>query len=326
MMPLALGTQTGGSVLRPAAYCGVVGLKANHGRISTAGVTPLAWSLDHVGVFSRSVEDAALALGVLAGHDEDDPLSSTVPASDYQGALREAIRPPRLAIPRALFQDKASSDVSAHLDRVASTFRGAGAVVEDVQVPESAGILQDAYRIIMRVEAATFHRDRFRSHADSYRPYIHAIVEEGLSIPGVDYVRVLRAKRELRRDLARLLERYDGFLMPVAPTSAPRGLASTGDPSLCVPGSVSGLPAIAIPSGFDSQGLPLAVQLIADGFREDRLLATARWCEAALAVPRRFPEPAVEGLTSPVREAGRARGAPNGTTPSGGQIPRTGVL
>jgi Asp-tRNA(Asn)/Glu-tRNA(Gln) amidotransferase A subunit family amidase len=295
MMPLALGTQTGGSVLRPAAYCGVVGLKANHGRISTFGVTPLAWSLDHVGIFARSVEDAALALGVLAGHDEADPLSSTAPKADYEAALREAIRPPRLGVPSSLFQDKAGSDVSAHLDGVASAFRGAGAVVEDVQVPESAAIVQDAYRILIRVEAATFHRDRFASHADSYRPYIHAIVEEGLSIPGVDYVRVLRAKRELRRDLSRLLERYDGFLMPVAPTSAPRGLASTGDPSLCVPGSVSGLPAIAIPSGFDSQGLPLAVQLIADGFREDRLLATARWCEAALAVPRRFPEPAVEG-------------------------------
>jgi amidase len=299
MMPLALGTQTGGSVLRPAAYCGAVGLKANHGRISAFGVTPLAWSLDHVGVFSRSVEDAALALGVLAGHDEADPLSSAVSAPDYPAALREVTPPPRLGIPRALFQDKAGSGVTAHLDSVASAFARNGAAVEEVQVPESAASIQDAYRIIMRVEAAAFHRERFATHAVSYRPYIHALVEEGLSIPGVEYARLLRARGEIRRDLSRLLERYDAFLMPVAPTSAPRGLASTGDPSLCVPGSVSGLPAIAIPSGFDSQGLPLAVQLLAGAFREDHLLAVAHWCEAALALPRRFPEPPGEG-SSPV--------------------------
>ena len=289
MMPLALGTQTGGSVLRPAAYCGIVGLKATHGRISTAGVTPLAWSLDHVGIFARSVSDAALALGVLAGHDDSDLLSATAPTTDYMTALHHSEqneRAPRLGIPRGLFGDKASAEVSAHLDAVASAFRREGASIEEVLLPDSAERIRSAHALVMRVEAAAYHRERFARDSDSYRPFIHAIVEEGLSIPGFEYARALRIKREFRRDMTHAFERLDGFLMPVAPTPAPKGLESTGDPSLCVPGSFSGLPAIAIPSGLSASsngGLPLAIQLIAGAFAEDRLLATASWCEAALA-------------------------------------------
>jgi aspartyl-tRNA(Asn)/glutamyl-tRNA(Gln) amidotransferase subunit A len=283
MMPLALGTQTGGSVLRPAAYCGIVGLKPTHGRISTAGVTPLAWSLDHVGVFARSVPDAALALGVLAGHDDADLLSATAATTDYIAALHDGERPPRLGIPRQLYQDKASAEVSGHLDAVASAFAREGAAIEEVLLPDSAEKVQDAHAVVMRVEAAAHHRERFADHADSYRPFIHAIVEEGLSIPGFEYARARKLQREFRRDMTRALEGLDALLMPVAPTPAPNGLESTGDPRLCVPGSFSGLPAIAIPSGLSADGLPLAVQLISGSFAEDRLLATASWCEAALA-------------------------------------------
>jgi Asp-tRNA(Asn)/Glu-tRNA(Gln) amidotransferase A subunit family amidase len=281
MMPLALGTQTGGSVLRPAAYCGIVGLKPTHGRISTAGVTPLAWSLDHVGVFARTVADAALALGVLAGHDDADLLSATAPTTDYMAALGE--RPLRLGIPRGLYQDKASAEVSGHLDAVASAFAREGAAIEEVLLPDSVERIRSAHALVMRVEAAAYHRERFALHADSYRPFIHAIVEEGLSIPGFEYARARNLQREFRRDMARALEGLDAFLMPVAPTPAPKGLESTGDPSLCVPGSFSGLPAIAVPSASSAEGLPLAIQLIAGAFAEDRLLATASWCEAALA-------------------------------------------
>lgn len=283
MMPLALGTQTGGSVLRPAAYCGIVGLKPTHGRISTAGVTPLAWSLDHVGILARSVEDAALALGVLAGQDDLDSLSATAPTADYLAALRRGDRPPRLGIPRGLFGDKASEEVTTHLDAVASSFEGKGAAVEDVSLTNSAEDIRRAHALVMRVEAAAYHRERFARHADSYRPFIHAIVEEGLSIPGFEYARALQLQQEFRRDMTRAMERLDGFLMPVAPTPAPKGLESTGDPSLCIPGSFSGLPAIALPSASSAEGLPLAIQLIGGTFAEDRLLATASWCEAALA-------------------------------------------
>ncbi len=282
MMPLALGTQTGGSVLRPAAYCGIVGLKPTHGRISAAGVTPLAWSLDHVGVFARTVADAALALSVLAGHDDRDLQSATVPTTDYMAVL-PGERPPRLGIPRGLFGDKANAEVSGHLDAVTATFARKGAVVLEVPLPDSVENVRAAHARVMRVEAAAYHRERFLDHADSYRPFIHAIIEEGLSIPGIEYARARNLQQEFRRDMTRALGGLDALLMPVAPTPAPQGLESTGDPSLCVPGSFSGLPAIAIPSGLSAEGLPLGVQLISGAFAETQLLATASWCEAALA-------------------------------------------
>jgi aspartyl-tRNA(Asn)/glutamyl-tRNA(Gln) amidotransferase subunit A len=277
MMPLALGTQTGGSVLRPAAYCGIVGLKPTHGRISTAGVTPLAWSLDHLGVFARSVEDTAIALGVLAGQDDADLRSAPEPTADYAAEAREG-GPPRLRIPRGLFEDKASPEMSAHLNDVASAFRRGGATVEDVSLPDAADAMRSAHAQVMRVEAAAYHEEKFKRSPDIYRPFLHAIIEEGLSIPGFEYARARNLQRSFRRELVNALSGYDALLMPVAPTAAPRGLSSTGDPVLCLAGSFSGLPAVAIPSGLSPEGLPLSVQLLAGPFSEGKLLATASWC------------------------------------------------
>lgn len=282
MVPLALGSQTVGSTLRPAAYCGVVGLKPTHGRISARGVIPLAWSLDHMGIFSRSVVDAALALSVLAGHDPADPYSAPVPIADYPGALAGRQEAPRLGVPPSLFRDKAGPEVSAHLQAVASAFQKGGAAVEEVSLPATAEAIHDAGQVVMRVEAATFHAARFALHAGSYRPKIRALIEEGMAVSGVEYVRAQHTRRRFREEMEPLLDRYAALLMPVAYTTAPRGLATTGDPGLCAPWSFAGLPAIALPSGLAPDGLPLAIQLVAGAFAEDRLLAVARWCEAAL--------------------------------------------
>lgn len=282
MIPLALGSQTVGSVLRPAAYCGVVGLKPTHGRISAAGVVPFAWSLDHVGIFARSVEDTALTLSVLAGHDPADGFSAAVPTADYLGALARSGPPPRLGIPRRLFGDKASPETSAHLEAIAAAFAKAGASVEEVTPPPSAGAIHDAGQLVMRVEAAAYHRDRFARHRDAYRPKIRGLLEEGLAITGVEYVRAQQARRRFREEMGPILERHDALLMPVAPTPAPKGLTWTGDPGLCAPWSFSGLPAIALPSGLVQDGLPLSIQLVAGAFAEDGLLRVARWCEATL--------------------------------------------
>lgn len=289
MVPLALGSQTVGSVLRPAAYCGVIGLKPTHGRISCRGVLPLAWSLDHVGIFSRSVADAALVLQVLAGHDPGDPLSAREPVPDYVDAVALAgphaggMGAPRLGLPRQFFLERASPEVAAHLEAVAQTLARAGAGVEESKLPPSFEGIHEAGTRVMQVEAAAFHHARFSTHAAHYRPKIRGLIEAGMIIAGVEYVAAQQHRRRFRQDMALSFERVDALLMPVAGTPAPKGLGSTGDPTFCAPWSFAGLPAISLPSGVARDGLPLAIQLVSGAFDESRLLAVARWCEAALA-------------------------------------------
>ena len=136
----------------------------------------------------------------------------------------------------------------------------------------------------MHVEAAAVHAQRFRTRADLYRPKLRATIESGSLIPGVYYIQAVRIQRQFREDMAELFQHVDFLLMPAAPGPAPRDLTTTGDPSFNSPASFAGLPAITIPSGLNTAGLPLAVQLMGAAFAEDRLLAAARWCEATLNV------------------------------------------
>ncbi|MFQ5828289.1 MAG: amidase [Candidatus Methylomirabilia bacterium] len=290
MIPLALGSQTVGSVLRPAAYCGAVGLKPTYGRISCRGVLPLAWSLDHVGIFCRSVEDAALALTPLAGHDPGDPCSARESVADYPAACAAAGRPPHLGLPRQFFLEKAGTEVRAHLEAVAQAFARAGAEVEEIKLPQSFERIHAAGATVLQVEAATYHAPRFSTHAEQYRPKIRALIEAGMKISGVDYVGAQHHRRTFREEMTPILERVDALLMPVTGAPAPRGLGSTGDPTFCAPWTFAGLPAISLPSGLAEDGLPLAIQLVSGAFEETRLLATARWCEGTLAFSARPSE------------------------------------
>lgn len=282
MIPLALGSQTLGSTLRPAAYCGIVGLKPTHGRISAAGVTPLAWSLDHVGVFARSVRDAALALAVLADGDPAGDFPGTLPSVDYVDAIGRDRRPPRLGLVRDPYLDRASPQVNANMDAAVASLSQAGATIEETSLPPGAATVHDASQLVMRVEAATFHAERFARHAASYRPKIRGLIEGGLITSATEYVGAQRSRRRFREEMSPIFRRFDALLTPVVPATAPKGLISTGDSFFCVPWSFAGVPAIALPSGVAADGLPLAVQLIAGAFAEARLLAVARWCEAAL--------------------------------------------
>jgi len=280
MVPLTLGSQTVGSTLRPAGYCGVIGFKPTHGRISCRGVVPLAWSLDHVGIFCRSVADAALALEVLAGNDPADPLSAKEPVADY--ALLKPQRAPRLGMPRQFFLERASPEVTAHLERIGETLARAGASVEEIKLPPSFQGIHEAGTRVMQVEAAAFHSERFATHAAHYRPKIRALIEAGLKLSGVEYAVAQQQRRRFRAEMAPLFDHVDALLMPVAGTPAPKGLESTGDPTFCAPWSFAGLPAISLPSGLSRDGLPLAIQLVSGAFDEARLLAVARWCEPAI--------------------------------------------
>jgi Asp-tRNA(Asn)/Glu-tRNA(Gln) amidotransferase A subunit family amidase len=307
MVPLALGTQTVGSVLRPAAYCGVVGFKPSYGRISTAGVVPLAWSLDHVGSFSRSVEDAALALEVLAGADPADPRASAAPVDDYLVGLIDPPAP-RIGFLRALLE-RTAPEMSAHLDMVVQSLRDQGASVVDVDLPPSFGNdagalwtttlanegpaqpaparvfsgIHDAALTVVQAEAAAAHHALFAAHAEEFPPRIRQAIAGGQVIPAVAFLLAQEARARFRHEAAALAVRYDALLTPTVGAPAPRGLEATGDPYFCAPWSAAGMPAIALPSGLAEDGLPLSIQLVGAPFAEARLLAAAAWCERTLA-------------------------------------------
>ena len=289
MVPLAFGTQTAGSAVRPASFCGLVGLKPTYGRISLYGIVPLAWTQDHVGLMARSVEDIALLLQVTAGHDPNDPGSSREPVPDYSAAIQRR-RPPRVGLLREFFFERADADVARVTNEAVERLAQAGAIVEETKLPQSFGVVHAASWTIIQVEAASFHADLHAEKANLYRPKIRAIIETGALIPGVLYLRSLQIRRRFRREMAGLLDRFDVLLTPTTRTPAPEGLGSTGDPIFQTPWSISGLPSITLPCGLSASGLPLGVQLIAGPLAEAALLSAAAWCEAALG---RGPAPSL---------------------------------
>jgi aspartyl-tRNA(Asn)/glutamyl-tRNA(Gln) amidotransferase subunit A len=264
-VPCAIGSQTVGSILRPAAYCGVVGLKGTHGLVPTEGVVPLAWSLDHIGPLTRSVGDAALVLEVLAG----TPLRA------------DGSRPPRLGLARELF-DRAEPELRRHLDGVVERLRAAGARIEEVRLPASFAELAAAAQTVLEVEAAAYHEPMYARHAGDYGRGMAEMLANGLKRTGPEYVTANRRRLRFRDDVMPLLAAHDALLSPTAPAPAPEGHAWTGDASLCQPWSSAGTPSVSLPVGVSAAGLPLALQLITARGADARLLATAAWCERTI--------------------------------------------
>jgi len=278
MVPLALGSQTIGSNVRPASYCGLVGLKPTFGRISTRGVMALSYTQDH-GLMARSVEDVGLLLSTTAGHDPEDPSSSRAPVPDYLAALTRR-RSPRVGLLRDFFE-RATPEVASVTAQAVNRLARAGATVEEAKLPPTFRAVYAAAYLITRSDTASIHAERFAQKADLYRPAIRSAIEMGMLIPGDLYVRALRIRRQFRRELSPLLDRFDVLLTPTTPAPAPEGMA-TGDPQFQVPWSLSGLPSITVPCGFTTSGLPLGIQLVSGAFTEAPLLAAAAWCEDVL--------------------------------------------
>ena len=279
MIPLSLGTQTIGSNVRPASYCGLVGLKPTFGRIGTRGVMALSYTQDHVGLMARSVEDAALGLSIVAGHDPDDPSSSHAPVPDYLAALTRR-RAPRVGVLREFFE-RAVPEVADVTAQAVRRLARAGAAVEEAKLPPTFQVAHAAAYVITRSDTASIHAERFAQKADLYRPAIRSSIEMGMLIPGDLYVRALRIRSQFRRELQPLLDRYDVLLTPTTPAPAPEGMA-TGDPQFQIAWSLSGLPSITVPCGLTTSGLPLGIQLVSKHFTEASLLSAAAWCEDIL--------------------------------------------
>ena len=284
VFPAALGSQTGGSVLRPASYNGVVGFKPSFGRISRYGVMPVAWSLDTAGYFTRSVQDAAILLGVLAGHDPKDPSSSRAPVPDYTGAVSAAAAPPRIALLRDHFFDGADPEVTTHTEQIAQRLAKAGATVEETFTTSSFVTVLAAHRVLMSVEAASVHEADFQARPDDFGPKVRSLIEAGSLMPAVTYVQALRLRRAFRSDMQNAVKGFDVILTPSTSTPAPRDLSTTGDPRFQSPWTLCGFPTISLPSGLSASGLPLGIQLASAPLAEVSLLAAARWCEQALDI------------------------------------------
>ena len=283
MCPAALGSQTVGSVLRPAAYNGVAGFKPTFGRVSRHGVVPVSWNLDTVGWLTRSVEDAALLLQVMAGPDGADPVSSREPVGDYLTAVSGPAEP-RIGLLRRYFYERADAETRRHLDGTAERLAKAGAEIEELPMPDSIETAYDDQRLIMSVEAAAFHEPMYRRQAEEYQPKLRAMLAEGLATDAITYSRALERRRGFIDDMQKLSQQCDALLTPATPSPAQPDRTNTGDPSFQGPWTSCGLPAIALPSGLAESGLPMSIQLVTSPFAEGRLLSVAAWCEAVLGI------------------------------------------
>jgi Asp-tRNA(Asn)/Glu-tRNA(Gln) amidotransferase A subunit family amidase len=290
MCPVALGSQTRGSVLRPASYNGTVGLKPTFGRVSRFGVIPLSWSFDHVGWMTRSVEDAALLLRVLAGPDSKDPTTLPDPEPDFFKAQGDS-GPPHIGVLGEYFHDNADAEVREHTEEIAGRLASAGARVESLELPPSFATASDDQLTILTVEAASFHQPMLEEKAELYGPHIRELIEAGLRIDAVRYSRALENRLQFIADTRSLASRADVLLTPTTPTPAPSDLSVTGSAMFQGPWTSCGLPTVTVPSGLSATGLPLGIQLVAGPLAERRLLTAALWCERQLALDLRPPLP-----------------------------------
>jgi aspartyl-tRNA(Asn)/glutamyl-tRNA(Gln) amidotransferase subunit A len=286
MVRMAMGSDTGGSIRGPAAYCGTVGMKATYGRVSRRGVFPLSFTLDHTGPLTRSVEDAAITLQVIAGHDPQDPASADVPVGDYLSGLEKGVAGMRLGVPRAFFAHHPATtpDMLAAFDATVDALRAAGAVVEDVELPPYA-VFNACGRVILTAEAYAIHEADMRTRLGDYGAFTQQRFILGATLTAADLVQAFRARRELTDAVNGVLGRYDALLTASALAVAPRFDAvpdpnkSATAPMQTIPFNVTGHPAMSVPTGKGAGGLPVSLQVVGRPFDEATVFRIGRAIE-----------------------------------------------
>jgi Asp-tRNA(Asn)/Glu-tRNA(Gln) amidotransferase A subunit family amidase len=269
-VPAAIGTQTNGSVIRPAAFCGVVGYKPGTGVLSTDGILPFSPSLDQPGVFARNVEDAALVVANLA--------HSRWTISPQISALKHA---PRLVAVRSPVWPLAEPDQRSRFATDIAVLRESAAIVDEIELPASFNEAHRVHRSIMLYEAAAASREVRAHYRSKMSDFLNQALDEGDRVSTAEYERAQRKREALQRDFSRFLDDYDAVVTPPAAGEAPSP-ETTGDPSFCTIWTLLGVPAVTIPSGLGSRGLPLGLQIIGNQGESNHLLATSMWCERQL--------------------------------------------
>ncbi|WP_421851929.1 amidase [Oricola sp.] len=268
MIPAALGTQTGGSVIRPAAYCGIAGYKPSFRLVPATGMKTFSWSLDTVGFFAASIADVARFASLLTGRDLE------------ADELREA---PRIGVYRTAIWDEATPDMQAAVQRAAETAAKAGARVVEVDEPEALSRGREIHPIIQNYEAALAFGDELARHRDALSALLRTTLEEGQATEPQIYDNGRRIARQARKAATGLFNDLDALITPSAPSSAPAGLDSTGSPVFNKLWTLTGCPCVNVAGLSDASGLPLGVQIVGRFGRDKLALQTARWLEQRLA-------------------------------------------
>jgi aspartyl-tRNA(Asn)/glutamyl-tRNA(Gln) amidotransferase subunit A len=300
-----VGSDTGGSIRIPAALCGVVGLKPSYGRVSRAGVTSLSWSLDHVGPLARTVEDAALMLGVLAGYDARDPASVDVPVPDYTNGIRDGIAGTRIGVPTNYYFDHMDVDTKGLVEAAIEQLRAAGAEILSVELPMVETYMAVQYGLCLP-EASAYHEKTLRERASIYQDDVRSFLEAGELIPATDYIRALRVREKIKQGWAALMTPGTGIDAVVAPT-VPAPAAALGQDAFTwpdgseetitnayvrhsCPANLTGLPSITVPCGYTAADLPVGIQIIGRPFAEADILRIACAYESLTNWRQRAPD------------------------------------
>lgn len=271
----AIGTQTGGSIIRPASYCGVCGFKPSFGRLSLDGIVPFSLPLDHPGPIAGCVADLQIMFQTMS-----------TPRDRHSADAPPINLPLRMGLLETYFLDQADSQVIKGMRDAVARLQAAGAQISAVDLPAEFRGVHRMHRILMAGGAAVHHREQFQSHSGQYGREIAALLREGLAIDPAVYQRALDHQQLLRREISEVFRSVDMLVTPATPTPAPT-LESTGDPKFNSPWSYTGLPSVSLPCAVSDRGLPMSLQIIGPFGADDQLLAAAQWIETQLAFDRR---------------------------------------
>ncbi|MEE3369969.1 MAG: amidase [Planctomycetota bacterium] len=285
MCNAAIGTQTGGSIVRPASYCGIAGLKPTYQAIDTSGVVPLSRTLDHPGPIARYVSDLAVLFRVLKQGRQAQPSAPAIAAT------------PLLRIVKDFFMEEAAANVISALEPALARLRTAILTDNPFRLPQSFQTLHHMHRRIMAAEAAQVHRDEFESAAEQFAPCITELINEGLEMPAVEFAAALEHRALFRQAMRRQLDADTVLVMPATNTAAPPELTTTGDARFQSPWSYAGLPVVSIPAGKDPHGMPCSLQFVGAAGQDETVLAAAAWSENQLALDWQRPEPEAKRTT-----------------------------
>jgi Asp-tRNA(Asn)/Glu-tRNA(Gln) amidotransferase A subunit family amidase len=275
MVPLAIGSQTNGSVIRPASFCGVVGFKPSHGLISRAGALALSRNLDHVGVFARSLEDAALMAETLIGYDPEDPDTELKPAPNLcELAAQKPPVEPRFAFIKTPVWDQADHATQEAFNELASILGGS---CDEVTLPSEFDSVVVDLRKVMTADLAKNFAPYYQRGKDQISDILSAMIEEGQQVTALDYNRSIDNRAALNACIAGYCSEYDAIITPAAIGEAPPGLDATGDPIFCTLWTYLGAPAVSVPLMQGENGMPVGVQVVSAVGDDARLLRSARW-------------------------------------------------